>query len=169
MKSLYVLAVLALLPFRTWAQTAQVDHIDIQDYGIYTKDRVKMIQDPTLVGGVRTTSRNVKFVSRTHTIDGKVGVNFGFSYTVFTKTNGATVELKFVTIFPKQGMHDPATDKTQFRNEYSRTVPVVSGQSVHHFGYTFDNDFEIVPGTWTFQIWSGDRKLAEQSFKVIRP
>ena len=34
-------------------------------------------------------------------------------------------------------------------------------------GYGFNEPWEIVKGTWTQQIWYGDRKLLERSF-VIR-
>jgi hypothetical protein len=30
-------------------------------------------------------------------------------------------------------------------------------------GYTLDAPFEMVPGTWTFQLWVGDRMMAEKS------
>jgi hypothetical protein len=30
-----------------------------------------------------------------------------------------------------------------------------------------DNDYELLPGRWTFEIWYGDRKLGEQSFTVV--
>jgi hypothetical protein len=36
-------------------------------------------------------------------------------------------------------------------------------------GYGFDNDWEIVPGVWTEQIWYQDRTLAERSFTVSEP
>jgi hypothetical protein len=27
----------------------------------------------------------------------------------------------------------------------------------------------VVPGTWTMQLWVGDRKLAEKAFVVVAP
>jgi hypothetical protein len=35
-------------------------------------------------------------------------------------------------------------------------------------GYQFGHDWEIVPGTWTIELWDGDRKLASQSFQVVK-
>ena len=37
-----------------------------------------------------------------------------------------------------------------------------------YLGYGIENDWEIVPGTWTFEIWYSGRKLAEQSFTLSR-
>jgi hypothetical protein len=39
---------------------------------------------------------------------------------------------------------------------------------VLYFGYGFENDWELVPGTWTFEIWSDGRRLAEEKFTVIK-
>ena len=33
-------------------------------------------------------------------------------------------------------------------------------------GYGFDEPWEVVPGTWTLEIWQGDRKLLEKSFEI---
>lgn len=35
-------------------------------------------------------------------------------------------------------------------------------------GYQFRQDWEIAPGTWTIELWDGDRKLASQSFQVVK-
>ena len=34
-------------------------------------------------------------------------------------------------------------------------------------GYGLDQPWEMIPGKWRFEIWSGDRLLAEQSFTVV--
>jgi hypothetical protein len=33
-------------------------------------------------------------------------------------------------------------------------------------GYGFNEQWEIVPGTWTLQIWQGNRKLLERDFAI---
>ena len=35
-------------------------------------------------------------------------------------------------------------------------------------GYMFNNDFELVSGEWVFQLWYGEKKLAEEKFRVIK-
>jgi hypothetical protein len=32
--------------------------------------------------------------------------------------------------------------------------------------YTLEDTFELVPGTWIFELWQGNRKLATESFRV---
>jgi hypothetical protein len=34
---------------------------------------------------------------------------------------------------------------------------------------TFDYLWEMVPGFWTIQLWSGDKKLAEEQFEIFIP
>jgi uncharacterized protein VirK/YbjX len=35
--------------------------------------------------------------------------------------------------------------------------------------YGFHEDYEMVEGDWTFQIWHKDNKLVEQTFTTYRP
>ena len=49
------------------------------------------------------------------------------------------------------------------RSAYQRTKTI--GETVY-LGYGFEHAWEIVPGTWTYQIWHDGRKLAERSFTV---
>jgi hypothetical protein len=34
--------------------------------------------------------------------------------------------------------------------------------------YVLDNDWEVVPGVWIFQVWYQGRKLAEQKFTLVK-
>ena len=35
--------------------------------------------------------------------------------------------------------------------------------------WTFEMRSDLVPGLWTFEIWSGNQKLGEQTFEVVLP
>lgn len=35
-------------------------------------------------------------------------------------------------------------------------------------GYTFDDPWELVPGTWTMELWVGKQRLASQEFTVVK-
>jgi hypothetical protein len=37
-----------------------------------------------------------------------------------------------------------------------------------HRDYTFEHDWELLPGVWTFQIWYQGRLLAEEKFTVVK-
>ena len=40
---------------------------------------------------------------------------------------------------------------------------------VHYVDIEFDDESDLVIGTWTFEIWDGNRKLASQNFEVFKP
>jgi hypothetical protein len=94
-----------------------------------------------------------------------VGVHFGFRYKIIGPENGIA-KLTMVTLIPDPGIRNPNTGRTTMRNEYVEAKAIGSTQ---YTGYTFDNPWEIVLGTWTKEIWDGDRKLASQSFNVVKP
>jgi len=42
-------------------------------------------------------------------------------------------------------------------------------QSIGYIGYGFDEDYELVEGDWTFEVWYQDKKLIEQTFTTYSP
>jgi hypothetical protein len=47
-----------------------------------------------------------------------------------------------------------------------RLIDVKIGD-INDTGYIFDDPWELVPGLWKFQLWFGDRMLAEKEFTVV--
>jgi hypothetical protein len=47
------------------------------------------------------------------------------------------------------------------------TVQARIGETNYIF-YTLEDAFELVPGSWVIEIWQGNRKLAAQSFTLIK-
>ena len=129
------------------------------EVGTLTPER----QTPT---GVAASVDNVKNVQDTTTIPARRGIEFGFQYTIIGKPEGAQVPLRIVSIFPKRGLRNPATRKTTYRSEIVRDKTL---GSIVYAGYGFEHEWEAVPGTWTFQLWHKNRKLAEQAFTVTKP
>jgi hypothetical protein len=148
------------------AQAARLDRIEIFEAGIYNLEIVKKIDDPTQASGARSTVTNTVLAQKTTQIPAKLGVRFGLRYRLVGAPADEVVEIKKITRFPPEGMRNPNTRETTFRNELmlSRRIGAES-----YTGYGFDQDFELVPGVWTIELWSGDRKLASQSFTVKKP
>ncbi len=48
-----------------------------------------------------------------------------------------------------------------------RTDNGVIGDTTY-VSYGFDDPWELVPGPWILEIWSGDRKLTSQTFTVVK-
>ena len=77
---------------------------------------------------------------------------------------GTVVPLRMVTRFPPPGLRDPETGEARRHQE----VKVLKTIGTRHFrAYTIHEGWEMVPGTWAFEIWHRDQKLVEQAFVVL--
>jgi hypothetical protein len=157
-----LLSFLALLlpPGAAYAQTSQVERLEITDFGIYTVDREPRGRD--LHGVKRATGTNVQHMETTKTIPAQIGTSFGFRYKVIGEPDGATVDIRKVIVFPAPGLQ-PSRGKRVPRDE--STVTATIGETRADL-YTLEDAFELVPGTWIVELWSGGRKLATQSFTL---
>jgi|SRR5271165_526494 len=162
--------VLSLLLFAfsggtAYAQTPHVDRIDVPEYGIYTANMDSKVPAPGTATGTRNVVGNVQHEATTRTVPAQLGVHFGFRYSVVGAPDGAAVLLNRVTIFPPPGLRNPANPQPKTRSELDLARRI--GEQ-YYADYSFDNDWEIVPGIWTFQLWYEGRMLAEQTFTVVR-
>jgi hypothetical protein len=148
------------------AETLRVDRVDVIKVGIYEVEIAKRTEDKDIATGFSNWASKVKNVSETTTIPARLGVRFGFEYLLVGAPQGGTVPIRVVTKFPKQGVRNPQTRTTTYREEI--VINKLVGQRGYS-GYGFDKEWELVPGTWTLEIWYHERKLAEQSFTVVKP
>jgi hypothetical protein len=144
MRNILAALLLFLVPAGVHAQAPQITRIDVREYGIYTADMTR--------------------TAVTRTIPAQRGVRFGFLFVVIGDPAGAIVPLRTVTIIPSPGLRDPSTQQVRTQNEHDANAHI--GNS-NFLGYSFDNNWELVPGIWTMQVWHQGRKLAEQTFKVV--
>jgi hypothetical protein len=147
------------------AQTPQITNATVEDYGIYTAESLSKQAAPGTATGTVTPIDNITLAATTHTIPAQIGVRFGFHFTLSGEPDGATVTLHEVTIFPAPGLTNPSTQQTKAKSEFDWTA--ILGKTTFK-GYTFQHDWELVPGTWTLQVWYQGRELAEQSFNVVK-
>ena len=161
------IALLLLVASSTvWAQAPRIERVDIVDYGIYESSVTRRIEDSKAAGGSRSGVQMIKIKERTSSIQAHRGLQFGIRFFVVGEPKEAEVKLKFVTRFPVQGMRNATAGVTSYRNEYAGAAKVGWAD---FFGYSFDEDWEMVPGVWTFEVWDGERKLVEQSITVAIP
>ena len=163
MKTALSLLVLIFLSVSAYAQTPVINSIEVTDYGIYTTTSHEDQASGQGVGHAVVT--NERLTAMTRTVPMQHGVDFGFHYTVVGAPAGAMVPLRIVTLFPSPGLRNPKASQPILRNEYTRNTPI--GRPQFH-DYGLDEPWELVPGTWTMEIWYGDRKLVSQSFTVAK-
>jgi len=148
-----------------YAQTPQIERIDVVDYGIYTAEVMSSQRDAQ--GLLQNTSTNIQHVQTTRDVPAQIGVRFGFRFRVVGAPSGAEVRLKKITTFPPGGLRNPASAQALSRSETTLTTTV--GNEVSYTAYKFDDPWELTTGPWTIELWQGDRKLVSQSFTVFKP
>ena len=153
---------LLLVSHLAYAQTPQVTRVDVTEYGIYTADLVKAEPAPGSPAGTEKILTHMRLAAQTRTIPGAKGISFGYRFVLVGSPAGAIAPLHVVTIFPA-AMTNPATHQSSTRSEGDIGLSI---GAIGYAGYSIDNDWEVLPGVWTFQIWFQGRKLAEQSFTV---
>ena len=160
------LALLVAAPCIAQDERRWVRAIDIVKKGIYeTKDIGKIDSSETATGKLLVVG-DIKLVEETTKVPAVLGREFGIQYMVVGFPNGASVPIKLVTVFPKGGLHRSDTGETF---KISETVEDVEIGKLAYKGYLFEQDWELVPGTWRVEIWYRDKKYAEQSFSVSKP
>jgi hypothetical protein len=147
------------------AQAQHIDRVEIVEWGIFRSDLQGTLAAPGTATGTENLVANVRLQQVTTTVPALVGTEFGLNFKVVGSPPGVGVRLKHVVRFPKQGLTNPANDKTFSMSEF-HSVAIV-GQTTYR-GYSFDQDWEVETGPWTMEIWHEGRKLAEKQFMVTR-
>jgi hypothetical protein len=165
MRLVWSVLVLMLSSINAHAQAPRVDRVDIFEYGLYTAEVNSEVTAPDTAAGKMILLNNIQHTVTTRTVPAQLGVHFGFRYTVVGAPPEATVRLHMVTIFPAPGLSAPDNPQRQPRSEYDLARAI--GAQLYR-DYTFEHDWELLPGVWTFQIWYEGRMLAEEKFTVVR-
>ncbi len=111
----------------------------------------------------RNTIDNVRHAATTTTIPLQKDVEFGYRYKIVGQPDGAQVDIKLVTNYPAPGLRSPSSQKPVMRSERIRKR-LIGETSIAT--YTLEDDFELVPGVWTFEIYDGNRKLVTKSIHI---
>jgi hypothetical protein len=165
MHALFLAALMLAVPLAARAQSVQVDHVDIVDKGVYVVTTGDQTANATTPNGTIVAVTVAKNIQNTTAIQGKVGSEFGLRYVVAGAPAGADVSVDIVITYPAPGLPDPTAAKPIVESRFSRVKKI--GET-EYLGYGFDDDWEIVPGTWTFEIWYGGRMMASQAFTVSK-
>ena len=147
-----------------YAETPQIQRIDVLEYGIYTADEKGCHRDAQGIN--RCERSNVRHAATTLSVPAQLRVQFGMRFKAVGVPSGATVPVKRVWILPAAGLNSPMVKEPIHRLERSDSVKI---NVTEFISYTFDDPWELVPGTWTLEYWDGNRKLLSKSFMVAKP
>ena len=137
----------------------------IQEFGLFGTERSQTFADPTHVAGHRHIGRHV-LLQTTDRVPLKKGVTFGLAVALDGPIDGREWTLRRVTRFPVLGLTNPRTGKAQLYEERLFILRVGETATV---SFTFDHEWEMVPGIWAFEYWHDEEKLAEKIFVVAKP
>jgi hypothetical protein len=135
--------------------------VEIGEYGIFRADIAQTVRDPN--GALHNVVTNICHVSTTRVVPARMGLHFGMRYRVTGPTAGERVLLGKVVHYPTV-MTPPAPE--QPLSEVTGLFELAVGKA-SYTEYAFEQPWELVPGVWTFQLFEGERKLAELSFTVV--
>jgi hypothetical protein len=146
------------------AQDMRVDRLEIVESGFYDAAKATVAGTTPSAGSVTGTVqelREIKLLPEPPTTS--VGIGFGVRFRSFGERDGERAMLRSVWTIPAPGIVNPTSGST-FRQSVAEFATTIG--TSHLRGYSFDEPWEIVPGTWTLEIWQGDRKLLEKSFGI---
>lgn len=126
-----------------------------------------VIDDPSTGTGKSVVKPVVEFVRAAERIPLIKGGQIYFQYRIWPlPAQPAYAELRRVVKHPKMTLPDGS-----FSTGSDRMIKgkISSNQVIAYTGYGLDEDYELVEGDWTFEIWYQDKKVIEQKFTTYQP
>ncbi|MCH8257082.1 MAG: DUF3859 domain-containing protein [Proteobacteria bacterium] len=147
------------------ADELRVNAAEIVGYGIFDTSSTVPGRRFTASSIAQDNVKGVRFIEYTTDIPAQLGLNFGIQYVINSSPRGQHIRLTSVVKFPQGGLQRP---RGRLYAESRDTHEVAIGRKVLH-GYGFDEEWEMVPGTWIFELWYRDARLIKKTFNVYLP
>ncbi len=141
----------------------QIQAAQIVGYGIFKTASQTNYRGFTRNAVAADSVRGVQFTDFTNEIPGVLGTNFGFEYVLNTSPRGKKMRVRSIIKFPEPGLKTP---RGKVYKESVETKEVVIGPRNLH-GYGFDEEWEIVPGEWVFEVWYKNARIIRKTFTVV--
>jgi len=161
-RSLLALAALLIAGCASTGRYGTYPHVEITWAGTYVGNRVT--SQPGADGIIQHQVSNFVLLDATTRVPARQGVRFGIQLRVSGVPASGLVELRRILRYPPPGAQIPSHSAPLPYDEVELQCTAVEECMT---GYGLDQPWEMIPGKWRFEIWSGDRLLAEQSFTVV--
>ncbi len=136
----------------------------IIDYGVYGKNEVTYTKKANNPMGHINVTTGVDILTPTVRVPARIGTNFGFRFELNGETGGKYIE--YVRIIKTPRLTNPNNGKT---TEVFEDVISAPAGRILFAGYTFEYEWELVPGEYTIQVLHDNKLLAEKTFHIYRP
>lgn len=110
--------------------------------------------------GERVLSRSDQRILPTDEVPARLGTRFGMRYRLEGKRADDT---PLTLLYLTPGVVDPSGAR---HDRYEVVQKLVPDAPLDVMAFEFTEHHELVPGEWHFMVFQGDRKLAEQRFRV---
>ena len=164
MKSLVVaLSLVALSACDAQVKTPQ--RIQLLEFGTFKKlSSHDDVRAPGAIAGARHAVSKVALLECTTNIAARVGTSFGFRLMMLGKPSGVVAPCTAKCIHPR--LTDPSSGHSSEVEQWDTSG--LAGEE-GYIGYTFDNNWELVPGPWTIQVFMDSKLVIEKTFNVYSP
>ena len=132
---------------------ATLRDVGILEYGRFEK--------PEPAGNTNNVVVDAKMIEQTTEIPAVLGTSFGLRVKYIGAPNGAPITGTAKCLHPK--ITDPDSGRTSESDQWE-TAGIIGRDGF--IGYRFDKAWELVPGTWTIQVFVGSKLRAEKTFIV---
>ena len=166
MKKIIAVAVCVLLPVLASAQETRetfVSAAQVVSYGIFKSRYQSRQKGFTDASPAADTVEGVRFIKVTNQIPAELNLGFGIEYIVNTRPKGQPIRVTAVIKFPEGGLIQPH-GRTYKESRESMRINI--GEPIF-YGYGFDEEWEMVPGEWTFEVWYKKSRLVRKRFTVL--
>ena len=160
------LLILMMVCGSSLVQAQEISGIDVYEFGTYMAAGPAYEQPASRQGIRMEAHESYVHIETTRTIVARVGARFGFRYHTKGTSLAGSAPLIMVWKFPAPGI--AGGDPSKMIRQEVVEVPVLPNES-YALTMSLDSAADLVPGVWTFEIWSGKQKLAEEKFELIMP
>ena len=145
------------------AADVQVRAAEIVGYGLFESKASEHSKGDTTESPRADAVKGVRFLEYTNEIPGAIGASFGFQYVVNSSPRGAVLDVTNVIRFPGDGLQRP-NGRSWSESREDRQIRIGERD---FYGYAFDEEWEIIPGEWVFEVWHKDARLIKKTFTVL--
>lgn len=140
-------------------ESVHVTGAKVTEVGIY---QAQVLTGETNAAGLKLQGLDeFELVNSTTNIPARVGIRFGFRYEILGTPTNAPITLTMV------GKHPPIKNAKTGKLETKDTYSLRSWVGKTYTSNSLDEESDVVPGQWTFEVWHEGKKLCEQSFLVV--
>lgn len=121
-----------------------------------------LVDSPNTSTGKSFYKPIIQQLEETNKIPIKKDAHMSLQYRIWNiPINKHYVKLRRVLIHPPMTLPDGSVTTG---SDYKITGKVSAGQVIAYTGYGLNEEYEMIEGDWTFQIWYQDKKVIEKTF-----